>query len=92
MALAGSTITINATFPPTIDNLDSMTNVRIHIYTPDRTLLQTLTGATKVSTGVYSIKYTVTYTAMPLPLTLEMVGTVDGFDYLGSTTLVRSYS
>lgn len=90
MPIVGNTVTISANFPSTIPNLDSMTNVKLNVYTSDFNLLYTVSEATKVSTGNYTLNYTVSNKLMPSPLILEVSGTVGGFDYIGRTQLNRS--
>jgi len=92
MSVVGNTIVVNATFPSTIADLDNMTNVKLNVYTSDFQLLYTVSSATKISTGVYSINYTVSNKLMPSPLILEVSGTVAGFDYIGRQQLNRSYT
>lgn len=88
--MCGNTIEISATFPNTIPNLDSMTNVQVNVYTQDFKLLSTVTSVTKVSTGIYTAQYTVTSKLMPSPLIIEITGMVNGYSYIGRTQLNRT--
>jgi hypothetical protein len=81
MPKAGSTITLVGTFPTSAGNLAQLEDVTVKIYGPGKTLLETITNVTLVSTGVYSVDYTIP---------VDKIGQFD-FEFsgtLGSKTII----
>ena len=89
MALVGNTIKIHAEFPNTIQNLGTMSNVKLKIYTSDFKLIETVSTVTKISDGVYEVDYTVTDKLMPEVLVYEVSGDVGTSTYLGRGQIPR---
>jgi hypothetical protein len=58
LSIAGSTITLTATFPNSAGDLTQLTDVTLKIYAPGRMLLETITP-TEISVGTYTWDYTI---------------------------------
>lgn len=59
LPISGGTITLKGTFPTIAGDLTNLQNVIVKVYDSGRTLLQTITDVTYVSTGVYTVLYTI---------------------------------
>lgn len=84
MPYAGSTITLQGTFPDSAGDLTTLTGVTCKVYSPNRTLLTTLTPE-EVSTGVYTAAYTIPATSFG-QLHYEFSGTLGLKTILGRST------
>jgi hypothetical protein len=58
MAIAGSTVTLQGTFPDSAGSLAELESVTCKVYGPGRVLLETL-DTTMIETGVYTAQYTI---------------------------------